>query len=140
MFLHLSASHSIHMGVCIPACNGQGGGCLWVGGVCLSPGQTALPRQTPFLPWQTAPSPPPRDGHCSGRYASYWNAFLFTNAPEFGFLYFSQVNRTFCSQKAVLTDVSSGVLDDALRDILRFIHLQQVRTPRLIVLQENNLH
>ena len=21
--------------------------------------------------------PPPRDGHCSGRYASYWNAFLF---------------------------------------------------------------
>ena len=21
--------------------------------------------------------PPPRDGHCCGRYASYWNAFLF---------------------------------------------------------------
>ena len=23
------------------------------------------------------PPPPPPDGHCSGRYASYWNAFLF---------------------------------------------------------------
>ena len=22
---------------------------------------------------------PPSDGHCSGRYASYWNAFLFLN-------------------------------------------------------------
>ena len=22
------------------------------------------------------PPPPPADGHCSGRYASYWNAFL----------------------------------------------------------------
>ena len=31
------------------------------------PGQTS-PRQTPLH----------RDGHCSGRYASYWNAFLFS--------------------------------------------------------------
>ena len=22
--------------------------------------------------------PPPGDGHCSGRYACYWNAFLFS--------------------------------------------------------------
>ena len=29
------------------------------------------PEQTP--PGQT----PPRDGYCSGQYASYWNAFLF---------------------------------------------------------------
>ena len=35
------------------------------------PGQT-LPGQVP--PGQTCP---PTDGHCSGRYASYWNAFLF---------------------------------------------------------------
>ena len=35
------------------------------------------PRQTP--PRQTPPrqTPPPGDGHCGGRYASYWNAFLF---------------------------------------------------------------
>ena len=31
-------------------------------------GQTA-----PQSPWQT----PPSDGHCSRRYASYWNAFLY---------------------------------------------------------------
>ena len=27
-------------------------------------------------------TPPPPDGHCSGRYASYWNAFLFQNMFE----------------------------------------------------------
>ena len=32
-------------------------------------------RHTP--PDQTPPSP--REGHCSGRYASYWSAFLFKN-------------------------------------------------------------
>ena len=34
-------------------------------------GQTSL-RQTP-----PSRHPPPRDSHCSGRYASYWNAFLY---------------------------------------------------------------
>ena len=34
------------------------------------PGLTPLPGQTP---------PAPRDGHCSGRYASYWNAVLFSH-------------------------------------------------------------
>ena len=30
-------------------------------------------------PWADTPgqTPPSRDSHCSGRYASYWNAFLF---------------------------------------------------------------
>ena len=28
-------------------------------------------------PQSTHPPPPPRDGHCCGRYGSYWNAFLF---------------------------------------------------------------
>ena len=51
MFLHLSVSHSVHGG----------------GGVCL-----------PSACWDTHPragqtSP---GGQCSGRYASYWNAFL----------------------------------------------------------------
>ena len=48
------------------------------------------PKQTPPTPWSRhipgADTPqsrppgsrhPPRDGHCCGRYASYWNAFLF---------------------------------------------------------------
>ena len=37
-------------------------------------------EQTP--PWSRHPleadNPPRRDGHCCGRYASYWNAFLLT--------------------------------------------------------------
>ena len=35
------------------------------------------PGQTP--PWADTPQADtlPSDGHCSGRYASYWNAFLF---------------------------------------------------------------
>ena len=32
------------------------------------------PRQTPPTPRQKPP--PPADGHCSGQYAPYWNAFL----------------------------------------------------------------
>ena len=50
------------------------------------PGQTP-PRQTPPLgihtpradtppPGQTPPWVAPRDGYCSGWYASYWNGFL----------------------------------------------------------------
>ena len=44
-----------------------------------SPGQVHFPRQVhhPY-PLAGTPLPPtPHDGHCSGRYASYWNAFLF---------------------------------------------------------------
>ena len=44
-------------------------------------GQTPSPGQTPLLRRQTPPMadrhPPPADGYCSGRYASYWNAFLY---------------------------------------------------------------
>ena len=36
------------------------------------PAGTTTPGQTP--PWADTPL---RDGNCSGRYASYWNAFLF---------------------------------------------------------------
>ena len=44
------------------------------GGVHIPPGQTppSLGRHPPH--WQT---PAPSDGHCSGRYVSYWNAFMF---------------------------------------------------------------
>ena len=34
------------------------------------------------IPWADTPradSPPPVDGTCCGRYASYWNAFLFSD-------------------------------------------------------------
>ena len=40
------------------------------------PDQVHLPG--PGTPPGTRYTPPPGDGYCSGRYASYWNAFLFT--------------------------------------------------------------
>ena len=48
----------------------------FTGGSCrhTPPGRHA-PGQTP--PWADT-DPPPRYGHCSGRYASYWNASLFS--------------------------------------------------------------
>ena len=84
MFLHMSVILS--MGGCLGPYPGGGWGSGWGGlqahtrgvsrprpkgspdpglGGCVS--QHAL-RQTP---------PPPADGYCGGRYASYWNAFLF---------------------------------------------------------------
>ena len=50
--------------MCISACNGQGG--------VHSLGRSNSAK----TPLGRTPSPPPRDGHSSGRYASYWNAFL----------------------------------------------------------------
>ena len=92
MFLHLSVSHSVHRGVCIPAC-------IWAE----TPLQADTLRQTPPvrhplgrnypgrhlsghcmlgythpLPsacWETSPL----GGHCCGRYVFYWNAFLYNN-------------------------------------------------------------
>ena len=62
--------HSVHRGVYsrgVPGGSGLGGlvpgGCLIPGG-CLVPGGYLVET-----PW---------DGYCCGRYASYWNAFLFT--------------------------------------------------------------
>ena len=33
-----------------------------------------------------------RDSHCSGRYASYWNAFLFSRVFDCGVLYILNCN------------------------------------------------
>ena len=47
------------------------------------------PRQTPpwadSFPWASTPrhGQTPPDGDCSGRYANYWNAFLFRNYSAF---------------------------------------------------------
>ena len=84
MFLHLSVSHSVHRGGCLPQCM-----------LGYTPRQkppwTDPPGQTHPLPstcWDTLPCPvhagihpPPstcwdRHGYCCGRYASYWNAFF----------------------------------------------------------------
>ena len=91
MFLHLCVSHSVHRGVCVSQhALGQ-----------TPPGQTLLGRQPPSdtplgrhpptptvypsMYWGDTPcvsqhalgQTAPFDNHCSGRYASSWNAFLF---------------------------------------------------------------
>ena len=86
MFSQVCVKNSVHRGGCIPTCTG------W--GVCVSQhalgrrgvSQHALGRGVSH--WagvcgrhplgQTPPGQPSPFGcHCSGRYASYWNAFLF---------------------------------------------------------------
>ena len=57
--------------------------------VCLSTGvgRGVHPpgRQTHTPSWEAdTPPPHPADGYCSGRYASYWNAFLFQNYVPHG--------------------------------------------------------
>ena len=59
-------------------CSGGGGVCCW-GGVCSrgavsAPGGCLLQGVSHHALRQT---PPGRDGYSCGRYASYWNAFLF---------------------------------------------------------------
>ena len=47
-----------------------------------TPGRHPLSRPTPPVADTSSEQtsfPPPRDGHCNGLYASYWNAFLFYN-------------------------------------------------------------
>ena len=66
MFLHLSVSHSVHRGVSASVHAGITSP--------LTPPWAYTPLGRHTLPLGRAP--PPADGHCSGRYASYWNAFL----------------------------------------------------------------
>ena len=76
MFLHLSVSHSVHRGV---SASVHAGIHTPLGRHPPPPSRNPLGRQPP-PPGQTpAPGqiPHPADGHCSRRYASYWNAFLF---------------------------------------------------------------
>ena len=54
------------------------GGCVW---------QTPPCRHTPWA------DPPPPDGYCSGRYASYWSAFLLINNSQWLADYRLQVAR-----------------------------------------------
>ena len=50
----------VHGRGCVWQVGMHGRGCVWQGGACMAGGIRGK-----------------RDGHCSRRYASYWNAFLF---------------------------------------------------------------
>ena len=94
MFLHLSVilstggSASVHAGISPPP---PPSGTRHPPGADTPPQSRHPPEQTPpradtpqsrhpfweqAPPWDQAPHPP-ADGYCCGRYASYWNAFLF---------------------------------------------------------------
>ena len=60
MFSEASVSHSVHKGVC-----------LWG----LPPGMSAFSGRSAYGDLHAVLTS--SGGHCSGRYASYWNAFLF---------------------------------------------------------------
>ena len=63
MLLHLSVSHSVHRGVCIPAFTGTHSP-SWADISQHALGQTPPPGQTyPSMHWDT----PPEDGYCCGR-------------------------------------------------------------------------
>ena len=81
-------------GCAIPACISGGISAslatgLWGGGLVCSQGVSAPGVSAPGGPGQGGSAPgglvsqhalrqtPPMDGSCRGRYASYWNAFLF---------------------------------------------------------------
>ena len=79
MFFHPSVSYSVHVGGgCIPACNGQGG--MWPRGMWPGGCDHGGVRST------------------SGRYASYWNAFLFKirthNKRQLVFKFWSTIKYT----------------------------------------------
>ena len=76
------SQNALGRGLCIITCtggvsargvrmSGQGWGSAWG---CLPRGSTKEGCIPPGPEADTTPSP---DGHCSGRYASYWNVFLF---------------------------------------------------------------
>ena len=72
MFLHLSVSHSVHRGVCLSQ-HALRQTTPWADISQHALGQTS-PGQT-YNSMYSGRSPLP-DGHYSGWYASYWNAFL----------------------------------------------------------------
>ena len=76
MFLHLSVSHSVHRGVCILACIGADTATPVYPSIQHAFGKT--PPVYPSMHWGRHPP-----GHCSGRYASYWNAFLYSSVFTF---------------------------------------------------------
>ena len=70
----------VFTGVCLST-GGVTVGCLVRGvpgpGGCLVGGSASAGWGGGWYPTCTEADPPGRDGYCCGRYASYWNAFLF---------------------------------------------------------------
>ena len=72
-----------------------------------------------YIPSAATPSP---GGHCSGRYASYWNAFLLSQS----LLLFSNYQDKQHSSIPIETPVFSDVLVCSVRMVLRQVCVQSV--------------
>ena len=73
MFSQACVKNSVHRGILSPLADTPPLGRH-------PPWQTPHRADPPWadIPWQThPPGRHPPSGHCSGRYASYWNAFLY---------------------------------------------------------------
>ena len=83
MFSQACVKNSVHKGGAHPSSGRHTP--LWQtpqSGRQVPPGQTPLGQTSPapLGRYPRAPGRHPRDCYCSGRYASYWNAFLFNIA------------------------------------------------------------
>ena len=93
------------------------------------PGQTPHPGQT--LPRQAPPqsgTPPPRDGHCSGPYASYRNAFLF-------FLLFLAVFLTFLTVSFLFATFLQLVFSIFFHCFLKLLQTDLTSCGKILLLQ-----
>ena len=81
-------------------------------------------------PWPHSPradTPSQADGHCSGRYASYWNAFLFLLLSMFLKSFMKNKNmrkrraRSLCNLKYFRIKLISLILVQIARTLISFI-------------------
>ena len=77
--------HALREGVCTARGHVCPGGACMLGEACMS-GGSCMTRGMHAQGADTLPHP--GDGHCSRRYASYWNAFLLLSFNHFGHKHF----------------------------------------------------
>ena len=77
-YVFIRVCDSVYRGGAIPACIAGGiPACLAAGGVCSRGSAPGGACSGGVCSGGCGDPPPKADGYCCGRYASYWNAFLF---------------------------------------------------------------
>ena len=105
MFSQACVKNSVHGGVYTPSTPRQ----------TPSPLQADTPGQilSPLGRHPLGRPPPPSDAHCSGRYASYWNAFMF------------KINSlTLCHFIRLIKDSSTATVDGTSYVLVYLVYCQ----------------